>query len=162
MLSSLTGKFHALIDPAESPQLATLHSISLFHQITRRDLRAISDYLHSRTYKKNEIIFDQGEEGQAIYFIIEGKVLICRQGQPLDGAIVILSVGECFGEMALLDNAPRMAQVRAYEDCTLDVMFREDFLKLSQTHPRIASKLYLRLARMMAERLRQSVNYNVL
>jgi CRP-like cAMP-binding protein len=64
--------------------------------------------------------------------------------------------------MALLDNAPRMAQVRAYEDCTLDVMFREDFLKLSQTHPRIASKLYLRLARMMAERLRQSVNYNVL
>jgi CRP-like cAMP-binding protein len=155
MLRSLTGKF-------ESPQLATLRSISLFSHIATGELRTIRGLLHHRTYLKDEVIFDEGEEGQAVYFILHGKVLICRQGRPVDGAIAELGTGQCFGEMALLDNSPRMAQVRATEDCTLDVLFREDFLRLIQTHSHIASKLSLELARMMGERLRQTVNSYVL
>lgn len=155
MLRSLTGKF-------ESPQLATLRSISLFSKIASGELRTIRGLLHHRTYLKGEVIFDEGEEGQAIYFILRGKVLICRQGKPVEGMIAELGVGQCFGEMALLDNAPRMAQVRATEDCSLDVLFREDFLRLIQTHSQIASKLSLELARMMGERLRQTVNSFVL
>ena len=155
MLRSLIGKF-------ESPQLATLRSISLFSEIATGELRTIRGLLHHRTYLKDEIIFDEGEEGQAIYFILRGKVLICRQGKPVEGMIAELGVGQCFGEMALLDNAPRMAQVRATEDCALDVLFREDFLRLIQTHSQIASKLSLELARMMGERLRQTVNSLVL
>ena len=155
MLRSLIGKF-------ESPQLATLRSISLFSEIATGELRTIRGLLHHRTYLKDEVIFDEGEEGQAIYFILRGKVLICRQGKPVEGMIAELGVGQCFGEMALLDNAPRMAQVRATEDCALDVLFREDFLRLIQTHSQIASKLSLELARMMGERLRQTVNSLVL
>lgn len=155
MLRSLTGKF-------ESPQLATLRSVSLFSEIATGELRTIRGLLHHRTYLKDEVIFDEGEEGQAIYFILRGKVLICRQGKPVEGMIAELGVGQCFGEMALLDNAPRMAQVRAIEDCSLDVLFREDFLRLIHTHSHIASKLSLQLARMMGERLRQTVNSFVL
>ena len=155
MLRSLIGKF-------ESPQLATLRSISLFSEIATGELRTIRGLLHHRTYLKDEVIFDEGEEGQAIYFILRGKVLICRQGKPVEGMIAELGVGQCFGEMALLDNAPRMAQVRATEDCSLDVLFREDFLRLILTHSHIASKLSLELARMMGERLRQTVNSLVL
>ena len=59
-------------------------------------------------------------------------------------------------------GVPRMAQVRAAEDSTLDVLFREDFLALLQTHSHIASKLSLELARMMGERLRQSAHSHVL
>ena len=155
MLRSWTGKF-------ESPQLATLRSISLFSQIAAGELRAIRGLLHHRTYVKDEVIFDEGEEGQAVYFILKGKVLICRQGRPVDGVIAELGTGQCFGEMALLDNSPRMAQVRALEDCVLDLLFREDFLRLVQTHSHIASKLSLELARMMGDRLRQTVNAYVL
>ena len=162
MLLSLTGKFEAFTGKFESPQLATLRGISLFSQIATGELRAIRGLLHRRTYLKDEIIFDEGEKGQAIYFILQGKVLICRQGRPVDGVIAELGAGQCFGEMALLDNSPRMAQVRATENATLDVLFREDFLGLIQTHSHIASKLSLELARMMAERLRQTVNSYVL
>ena len=95
MLRSLTGKF-------ESPQLATLRSISLFSEIATGELRTIRGLLHHRTYLKDEVIFDEGEEGQAIYFILRGKVLICRQGKPVEGMIAELGVGQCFGEMALL------------------------------------------------------------
>lgn len=158
----LTGKFKALTGKFKSPQLATLRGISLFSQIATNELRSISGLLHRRTYLKDEIIFDEGEKGQAIYFILQGKVLICHQGRPAEGAIAELGAGQCFGEMALLDNLPRMAQVRAAEDCTLDVLFREDFLGLIQTHSHIASKLSFELARMMGERLRQSANSYVL
>lgn len=162
MQLSLTGKFEAFTGKFASPQLTVLHSISLFSQITTGELRAIRDLLHRRTYLKDEIIFDEGEKGQAIYFILQGKVLICRQGKPVDGVIAELGIGQCFGEMALLDNSPRMAQVRAAENCTLDVLFREDFLNLIQTHSHIASKLSLELARILGGRLRQTVNSCVL
>ena len=152
----------SLIDRFESPQLAALRSISLFSQVGASELRTIRGLMHHRTYLKDEIIFDEGEEGQAIYFILHGKVLICRQGRPIEGVIAELGAGQCFGEMALLDNAPRMAQVRALENCALDVLFRDDFLRLIQTHSHIASKLSLELARMMGERLRRTVNSFVL
>jgi CRP-like cAMP-binding protein len=60
--------------------------------------------------------------------------------------------------MALLDDAPRMAQVRAAEDCTLAVLFREDFLGLLHTHALIASKLSLALSHILGNRLREAVN----
>jgi CRP-like cAMP-binding protein len=162
MQLDLTGKFEAFTGKFESPKIATMRGFSLFNEIATRELRAIRGLLHYRTYLKDEVIFDEGEKGQAVYFILQGKVLICRQGRPVDGAIAELGPGQCFGEMALLDNSPRMAQVRAAEDCALDVLFREDFLGLIQTHSQIASKISLELARMMGERLRQTVNNRVL
>jgi CRP-like cAMP-binding protein len=162
MLLDLTNKFPAFKASAESPQILALRNITLFSQLSSRELQTISAFLHRRTYIKGEIVFDEGDKSQAIYFIIEGKALICRQGRPIDGVIAEISAGQCFGEMALINNSPRMAQVIAAEDCKLDVLFREDFLKLIEMHSRIASKLTLELARMMAERLRQTINAFVL
>ena len=142
----------------ESPTLARLHEIPLFAELTAGELRIVDNLLHERDYVKDEIVFDEGEEGQAIYFILTGKVLICRQGRPIDGIIAELSAGQFFGELALLDDAPRMAQVRAAEDCTLAVFFREDFLGLLQTHAGIASKISLQLARHIGQRLREAVH----
>ena len=142
----------------ESPTLARLHEIPLFAELTAGELRIVDNLLHERDYVKDEIVFDEGEEGQAIYFILKGKVLICRQGRPIDGIIAELSAGQFFGELALLDDAPRMAQVRAAEDCTLAVFFREDFLGLLQTHAGIASKISLQLARHIGQRLREAVH----
>lgn len=142
----------------ESPGLARLRKIPLFAELTAGELRIIDDRLHERDYVGDEVVFDEGEEGQAIYFILRGKVLICRQGRPIDGAIAELSAGQFFGELALLDDAPRMAQVRAAEDCTLAVFFREDFLGLLQTHASLASKITLQLSRHIGKRLREAVN----
>lgn len=142
----------------EPPHFANLRAIWLFADLSRRELRTLDNLLHRRDYIRDEIIFDEGEEGQAVYFILSGQVLVCRQGRPEDGAIALLGPGQCFGELALLDNAPRMAQVRAAEDCTLAVLFREDFLGLLHTHAMITSKLSLALAHMLGNRLRDAVN----
>jgi CRP-like cAMP-binding protein len=146
-----------LREKIESPTLARLRQIPLFEQLSAGELRIVDNLLHERDFIKDEIVFDEGEEGQAIYFILKGRVLISRQGRPVDGAIAELSAGQFFGELALLDDLPRMAQVRAAEDCTLAVFFRDDFLNLLQTHATTASKISLQLSRHIGKRLREAV-----
>lgn len=147
-----------LREKLESPKLARLREIPLFSDLNAGELRIVDNLLHERNFVKDEIVFDEGEEGQAIYFILKGKALICRQGRPVDGVIAELSTGQFFGELALLDDSPRMAQVRAAEDCMLAVFFREDFLGLLHTHAGIASKITLQLSRHIGKRLREAVN----
>jgi len=71
--------------------------------------------------------------------VLSGRVLISRQHRS--AAIAELEPGQFFGERALLEDAPRVAQANAAEDCVLAVLFREDFLVLLQTHPEIAEKI---------------------
>ncbi|WP_301101330.1 cyclic nucleotide-binding domain-containing protein [Propionivibrio sp.] len=130
--------------------------LSLFVDLNSREMKIVDGFMHERNYLKNEVIFDEGEEGQAIYFIRTGKVLICHQGQTAQ-AIALLERGNFFGELALLDDAPRAAQARAAEDCTLAVFFRGDFFVLMHSHALIASKIALQLARHLGVRLRGAV-----
>lgn len=141
----------------DSPRLGQLRALSLFSTLGPRELKTVDGLLHERTFLKDEVIFDQGEEGQALYIIESGKVLICRQGQPAGGKIAELGAGHLFGELALLDNSPRAAQARAAENCKLAVLFRADFLGLLETHAVIASKISLQLARHIGQRLRETV-----
>lgn len=147
----------ALFSPKPvSPRLERLRALSLFVNLTPRDLQIVDGLLHERAYLKDEVIFDEGEEGQAIYIVLDGSVLICRQGRPVDGRIAELGTGTFFGDLALLDNAPRVAQARAATACRLAVFFRADFLGLLETHALIASKISLQLARHIGIRLREA------
>ena len=130
-----------------------LRKLSLFVDLNSREMKIVNGFMHQRRYLKDEVVFDAGEEGQAIYFILEGKVLVCPQGQS-EKPIAVLEQGNFFGELALLDGDPRGAQVRAAENSTLAVFFRGDFLGLMQSHALIASKIALQLARHLGLRLR--------
>lgn len=135
-------------------RLAWLARISLFSHLSPVELRIIDGLLHQREYLAGEIIFDEGEEGQAIYIIQEGEIALCRQGEVDAGRIATLGADMFFGDMALLDNLPRTAQARATRHSRLAAFFRDDFLGLMDTHARIASKIALQLAREMGRRLR--------
>lgn len=134
-----------------------LAGVKLFSDLNVRECRIVDGLLHERDYLKGEVIFDEGEEGQALYIVLSGSVLICRQGAPETGRIAELGDGEFFGDLALLDNAPRVAQARAAENCRLAVFFRRDFMSLLETHAVVASKISLSLARHIGSRLRDTV-----
>lgn len=138
-----------------NPVLQKLGALPLFTQLSRRELRIVEGLLHQRDYLANEIVFDEGEEGQAFYIVLKGSVVIRRQGQEAEDRIARLAAGAHFGDLALLDASPRSAQAVAVEPSTLGVFFREDFLAMMDTHARIASKIALQLARQMGQRLRE-------
>jgi CRP-like cAMP-binding protein len=138
-----------------TPRLEQLRDVSLFADLTPSELAIIDKLLHERDYLAGEVIFDEGEIGQAIYFVLDGEVAICRQGRPEDGHLARLGHGEFFGELGLLDDSVRSAQARAATDCRLLVLFRDDFNGLMDSHLRIAHKIGRQLLRHMGQRLRE-------
>ncbi|MBL8471133.1 MAG: cyclic nucleotide-binding domain-containing protein [Rhodocyclaceae bacterium] len=146
--------FFKPVDPAG--KFARLRRLRLFSTLTLRELQVVETLYHERSFLKDEIIFDEGEEGQALYAILNGELLVLRRFDATPVTLARLGPGDFFGEMALLDQAPRQAQVRAASDCELLVFFRADFMQLLQTHPRVASKISLQLARHLAQRVREA------
>ena len=142
---------------SRSPRVASgmrLSNAALFQELGRRELRTVLAFLHFRNYLDGEIVFDAGEEGQALYLIVSGTVAIWLPGRE-DAPLVELTANSFFGELGLLDDWPRSAQARAKGATEVAVLYRGDFEQLMTSHAGIASKISLQLARHLAHRLRQ-------
>jgi NADH dehydrogenase len=87
-------------------------------------------------FEPHEIIFRQGDRGDRLYFIIDGEVEIAKQ-DPAGGEQVLgrLGPGGCFGEMALVNDSPRMATVRTATRVNLMSVDRDAFNALFAYHP---------------------------
>lgn len=128
-----------------SNRLARVKAIPLFSTLDARGLRIVDGALHERNYLPGEVIFDQGEEGQAIYLLFEGRIQIRRDGKD----VAEIGAGSFLGELALLEGTPRAAQAIAATECKVGVLFRADFDTLLATDARIASRISLQLARYL-------------
>jgi CRP/FNR family cyclic AMP-dependent transcriptional regulator len=147
--------FEFLVSRRRPAHLERLSKLSLFVDLTPPELSILTGLLHMREYVAGEVIFDEGEVGQAMYLLLEGEVRICQQGQPDDGYLAVLGPGDFFGELGLLDDSIRTAQALAASDSRLAVLFREDFNGLMESHLRIAHKIGRQLLRHMGQRLRE-------
>ena len=99
-----------------------LLNIPVFQDLNHHDLRTIKRILHQREYRTNELIFSQGEVGRGMYIIVRGAVeIICNPGRHV---LAELQDGDFFGELALLDEAPRSATAVAKKPCTLLCFFK--------------------------------------
>ncbi|MGZ3184143.1 MAG: cyclic nucleotide-binding domain-containing protein [Telluria sp.] len=147
--------FGFLKTPALSPRMHRLKNSALFSSLTPLELRIVDRLLHERRYLPGEVVFDEGEEGQALYLILAGRVSISRALAGQTEVVTELGPGSFFGDLALLDNAPRNAQARALEACEMAVFFRADFMGLLDTDAVIGYKISLALARHIGHRLRE-------
>ena len=138
---------------AESPRIAQIRQLVLFATLTPKELRVIDSLLYERRYLKGEVVFDEGDEGQALYVVLSGRVMICKEIDAVTSLIAEIPPGALFGELALIEDALRTAQARAAEDCVVAVLSRADFESLLETHARIASNIALQLARDLGRKL---------
>lgn len=146
--------FGFLKPPPLSPRLQRLKNTALFGSLTPLELKIVDGLMHERRYLPDEIVFDEGEEGQALYLVMSGRVRISRTHPDGPQVVADLTAGSFFGDLALLDSSPRNAQARAVEACELAVFFRADFLALMETDAVIGYKIALALARHIGQRLR--------
>ena len=100
----------------------------------------------TRTFAPGETIFVEGDEGRSMYVVLEGTVRLSVTGRSLEK----IGPGELFGEMALIDAAPRSASATAVSACTLAPVGAARFKSLVQENPDFA----LDIMRVMAKRLR--------
>lgn len=95
----------------------------------------------AKTYQKGDIIFCEHEPGDTFYLIQSGRVQIVKIMDDIEKNIDILQPGELFGEMAILEQAPRSATAIALDNVKLLEFNRENFDILMQGNPAIALKL---------------------
>ena len=127
-----------------------LKSIDLFSQIPGEDLAQIALISSEETRDQGDEVFAEGEAGDALYLVIDGKVRVHKQ----DRVIAELGERECFGEMAILDAAPRSATVTATSESNLLKITREDFQEIMSEKPEIAMGIIKVLTRRVRDAIR--------
>jgi CRP/FNR family cyclic AMP-dependent transcriptional regulator len=135
---------------------ADLKSIPLFEGLPEPELRALAERTVTRSYPKQAIIVNEGDESDSLYLILSGRVKVYlsdEHGKEL--ILAIKGAGQYFGEM-VLDEQPRAASVITLEPSQFAVLSRDDFRAFLLRHPEVALALIQNLIRV-ARGLNQNV-----
>ena len=130
-----------------------LSGSSLFCELSPTELETLAKNAHIRHFISKQIIIEQGSRGDEMYAVIHGRLKVTRSNN--DGReinLAILEGGEVFGELAMLDGAPRNASVEGLEDGELLVLQRSTVDQYLAHHPHVMRSLITTLC----ERLRSA------
>jgi CRP/FNR family transcriptional regulator/CRP/FNR family cyclic AMP-dependent transcriptional regulator len=131
-----------------APATEALKKVPFFAQLNEEEAQTLAARLVPRRFNADQIIFHLGDPGGLLYVIVEGKVKITTStpdGQ--EALLAILGAGDFFGELALLDDAPRSATAEAIEPTETVTLHRHEFISFINTHPAFAYHVMQTLAR---------------
>ena len=123
------------------PNTEFLKHVRWFEDLDQRSLEAIANAAVEQTYQPGHEIVRQGDTGVGAFIIRSGKVEVVQERSGKEMKIATLGPGDVFGEMALLDEFPRSATIRAIEPTTALGIQRWHFRGILESHPQIALKL---------------------
>ena len=129
-----------------------LRTIPLFRFMTYKELLSVVSVAHERTTAPGEPIVREGEPGDELFVLIDGEVEVSKAGR----VVARFSKGGHFGEMSLVDLAPRSASVAASSEGRLLVLRREPLMQLMRSDAALAVKLLWAFVQVFSERLRQT------
>jgi len=128
-----------------------LNKVSLFEGMPEEDLNQISNLATVRSFPRNTVIISEGDNSDSMYMVLAGKVKVYLSDDEGKEIIInILKEGDYFGELALLDDAPRSASVMTLEDCKFAILSKHAFDECLKSNPAIA----LQVIRGLSARLR--------
>jgi CRP/FNR family cyclic AMP-dependent transcriptional regulator len=136
--------------PTVSP--AVLRTVPLFASFPEEQLRTLATVVSRRSASRGSIIIAAGDPTDSLYIILSGRFKVMMS--DAEGKEVILSIlsgGEFFGEMGLIDDAPRSASVVAIEPCELLVITRRDFKRCMAENAEMAMAVMRGLVRRLRE-----------
>lgn len=137
----------------QNPALLTgyrLKKIFLFSGLDDTSLAALGQHAVLRSFAKNTILINEGDNSDSLYLILSGSVQVyTSDNEGKEALLATLAAGDCFGELSLLDGRARSASVRTLEPCQTLVLSREAFGICMYQHPSVAQELLRTLAGMV-------------
>jgi CRP-like cAMP-binding protein len=135
-----------------------LRSLDIFQQLPDEELGRLGSRLKDRRYKEGQAIFRQGDPGDAMYLVFDGRVkIVSNDAQGQERVLAFTEAGGFFGEMALLTGEARSTDVVAATDATVLELRKSDFEERIASHPLVLRQLL----RLLAER-QSAVNARLL
>lgn len=126
-----------------------LDKVPLFAGLSPEELDVIAQHAVRKSYRKNTVIIERGDEANTLFVLTEGRVktyLADEQGREI--VLNDLGPGSQLGELALLGDSPRTASVMTVEDSVFLVLTKRSFLQVLSDHPELA----FNLIRLLVER----------
>ncbi len=136
---------------------AQLARVPFFAGLTPEALKIVAKATTEESHATGTKIFQYGDAGDKLFILLEGRVRISREVAGMgEEALAVLGPGEVFGEMSLIDDAPRSADARVHERCRMLVMTKEDFDDLLFLHKDLAYEVLWNCVRILSLRLRET------
>ena len=135
---------------AEEDKLQFLQKTILFAEIPEANLKVISQIANEVAYPADSTLFEEGDEGDSLYLIVEGEISIIKADTEITS---FNEEGYCLGEIALIDRQPRSATVKTVKPTQFLRITRNDFLNAMVREPRIGLGLF----RVLNEKIRRDL-----
>jgi serine/threonine protein phosphatase PrpC len=133
-----------------SDKIKLLKSVSLFKYCSYQEIMKVLSVATMENFDKDEVILIENEPGEEFYIILSGEVQVTANGK----VIARLGVGKHFGEMSLIDMAPRSASVVTTAPSRLIKIKRKDFISLIKEDTHLGIKLLWSFLQDLSDRLR--------
>jgi CRP-like cAMP-binding protein len=130
--------------------IESLRGIPIFSRVSDADLETIAAHVIERRYPKNTTIIEEGLAGDYMYVLREGRVKVTKLSDDgREKILEFLDPGAFFGEMALFDQAPRIASIKALKAVRVLALSRTDFIKVLRNSPDLAVSVIQELSRRL-------------
>ncbi len=134
-----------------------LEDIPFFRAFTTEEIGLIIPYFELHTYAENTVLFEEGNRGDYLCFVLEGTLELRKESVSSKQTVTAkFGRGSVMGEMSLIDQYPRAATARVTANSKLLVLRRESFDQLAEQLPRIGFRFLREIARIFTLRLRRS------
>jgi CRP/FNR family transcriptional regulator, cyclic AMP receptor protein len=130
-----------------------LAQVPLFSALSKKELQLVARRAEDVRVDPGRILVSEGSTGSEFFVIIDGTATVSRHGRK----VATLGPGDAFGELALLDKAPRNATVTAQTEMELVVLGQREFGGLIDEVPGFARKLLAGMARRLRDSDAKSV-----
>jgi sigma-B regulation protein RsbU (phosphoserine phosphatase) len=134
----------------EEEKLQFLKKTELFAELPETELKSICQIASEVAYPADATLFEEGDEGDSLYLIVNGEVSIIKAGTEV---LFFNEKGYCLGEIALIDNKPRSATVKTVTATQFLRITRHDFYNAMMREPRIGSGMF----RVLNDKIRRDL-----
>jgi CRP-like cAMP-binding protein len=130
-----------------------------FGDLSDPELEQLAAHLERRHLDKGTVFFKEGEQGDYLGIIMSGRLEVKKKTEFADNQILlaVLSKGSVIGELAMVDNQPRAATVRALDDAELFILRRGQFDAFVEENTAAGLKIFRSISRLLSVRLRMAV-----
>lgn len=140
-------------------EIEKLKEIPLFSNFSDDMLKQFSGYFKHTSYAAGDVIFKEKTTGDALYIIVSGEVVI-EKAMDTEGlefkTLAVLTGGDFFGEMAVIEGVARFAQARASADTVLYEVDRRQFFSFTKEHPETGISVFSEIMRTVSRRLQHT------
>jgi CRP-like cAMP-binding protein len=144
-----------------TPFASRLHSMigysPLFEQFSLAEIRLMGHFMHVYRAQAGQEILREGEPGDFMMIVIEGRVEVFKQDQwNAPRLIAVIEEGKTLGEMSMIDGEPRFATCIAIEPTLIAVLSADYLARIILEQPILGAKVLMQLTLMLSQRLRQT------